>query len=72
MAAQFKDERVPDENCSNYKIDIEEGNYKVNVIQFYNADKDEHIGDDETDILLNFIKISDFQATAGDVFWCSY
>lgn len=72
MAAQFKDKRVPDENCSNYKIDIEEGNYKVNIIQFYNADKDEHIGEDKNDILLNFIKISDFQATAGDVFWCSY
>ena len=32
MAAQFESEEVPDKNCLNYKVDIENGVYKVNII----------------------------------------
>lgn len=72
MAAQFEDEKVPDENCSNYKIDIENGVYKVEVLQFYNVDNDEYIGTNEKDILLNFMKVPVFQQTVDCVFWCSF
>ncbi|PEY43938.1 hypothetical protein CN354_01870 [Bacillus cereus] len=72
MAAQFEDEKVPDENCSNYKIDIENGVYKVEVLQFYNVDNDEYVGTNEKDILLNFMKVPVFQQTVDRVFWCSF
>lgn len=72
MAAQFEDEKVPDRNCSNYKIEMENGVYKVEVVQYYNVDKDEYAGTNETDILINFVKVSDFQPIADSVFWCTY
>lgn len=72
MAAQFEDEKMPDENCLNYKIDIETGIYKVDIIQFYNVDKDEYIGNSESDILLNFTKTSEFQQPLDKVIWCSF
>jgi len=72
MAAQFEDEKVPDENSSNYKIEIENGIYKIEIFQYYNADKDEYVGTNETDLLLNFIKVPNFQPIADKVFWCTY
>ncbi|MED0668881.1 hypothetical protein P4S95_01410 [Aneurinibacillus aneurinilyticus] len=72
MAAQFEDEKVPDKNCSNYKIDIENGVYKVEVIQYYNVDENEYVGTNKTNILLNVIKVSDFQPIVDKVFWCTY
>ena len=72
MAAQFESDKVPDENCSNYKINIGNGVYMVEVVQFYNVDKDEYTGTNDTDILLNFIKVSDFKQVANTVFWCNY
>lgn len=72
MAAQFEDEEVPDENCSKYKIDIENGFYKVEIAQYYNVDKDEYVGMRETDILMNFIKVSEIEPIAESVFWCTY
>ena len=72
MAAQFEDNKVPDENCSNYKINMENGLYKVEVIQYYNVDEDEYVGSKETDILLNFIKVSDMEPISEGVFWCTY
>jgi len=72
MAAQFKDEKVPDKNCSNYKIDIENGDYKVEIIQYYNVDQNEYVGTNQTDVLLNFIKISNFRPRDNNVFWCTY
>lgn len=72
MAAQFSDEKVPDKNCSKYKINIENGVHKVEVIQFYNVDKDEYVGNSDADILLNFTKVNDFKQTSNKVFWCTY
>lgn len=72
MAAQFEDNKVPDQNCSNYKIEIENGFYKVEVVQYYNVDKDEFVGTSETDILLNFIEVSTIETIAKSVFWCTY
>ncbi|MBC6972213.1 hypothetical protein H9I32_07225 [Bacillus sp. Xin] len=72
MAAQFEDEKVPDKNCSKYKIDIENGLYKVEVLQFYNVDNDGYVGRNEKDIQLNFMKASVFQQTVDRVFWCSF
>lgn len=70
--SQFLDEKVPDENCSKYKVNIENGFYKVEVIQFYNVDKDEYIGNSDTDILLNFTRVEDFIQKINQVFWCTY
>ncbi|PGM53833.1 hypothetical protein CN946_16575 [Bacillus sp. AFS053548] len=72
MAAQFEDEKVPDKNCSNYRIEIDSGIYRVEFIQFYNVDEDEYIGTNNTDILLNFIKVSNFEPIVDSVFWCTY
>lgn len=54
------------------KIEIENGLYKVEVVQYYNVDKDEYIGDSETDILLNFMKVSAIEPIANKIFWCTY
>jgi len=72
MAAQFKDEKVPDGNCANYKINMENGDYKVEVIQYYNVDEDSRVGANQKDILFNFIKTSNFQSIDNNVFWCTY
>lgn len=72
MAAQFKDHQVPDQNCSKYKIEIENGLYKVEAIQYYDVDEDEYTGSKETDILLNFIKVPASEPAAESVFWCTY
>ena len=72
MAAQFESDKVPDNNCSKYKINIETGVYKVNIIQFYNADKDEYMGTNKSDILFNFTKVPNFQQTADKVLWCTF
>lgn len=70
--SQFSDEKVPDENCSKYKVNIENEFYKVEVIQFYNVDKEEYIGNSDTDILLNFTRVEDFIQKINQVFWCTY
>lgn len=72
MAAQFEDEKVPDSNSPEYKIDIDNGIYKVEFVQYYNADTDEYVGTNETNVLLNFIKVEEFQPVADAVFWCTY
>ncbi len=72
MAAQFEDQLVPDENCSKYRIDIKNGMYKLELIQFYNVDKNEYTGNDRTDLLLNFIKVEHVEETVDEVFWCTY
>ncbi|WP_257820373.1 hypothetical protein [Salipaludibacillus agaradhaerens] len=72
MAAQFEDELVPDKNCSNYRIDIENGVYKAEIIQFYNVDKNEYFGSNDADVLINFIKENEFQQVVDNVLWCTY
>ncbi|MGL5255434.1 MAG: hypothetical protein ACRC76_00240 [Proteocatella sp.] len=59
MAAQFKDNKVPDEFCEPFRVQIENGLYKVEVVQYYNADSAEHIGRQEIDMQFNFIKQED-------------
>jgi len=72
MAAQFEDKKIPDQNCSRYKFEIKNGFYKVEILQYYNVDNNEYVGEKETDILLNFIKASDIEAKDESVFWCTY
>ncbi|MED0665039.1 hypothetical protein P4T04_01740 [Bacillus badius] len=72
MAAQFEDSAVPDTNCSDYRIEIENGSYQVEFIQYYNVDTDEYTGTKETDILLQLTKVTDFQPVTDRVFWCTY
>ncbi|MFE0557029.1 hypothetical protein ACFW1P_14010 [Paenibacillus sp. NPDC058910] len=72
MAAQFSDNKIPDENCANNRIELKNGMYMVEIVQFYNADNDEHIGGDKINMLMNFNEISNFEANADKVIWCSY
>jgi hypothetical protein len=72
MAAQFQNEVIPDKNCSRYKIDIENGIYKVEVIQYLNVDSDERISSANVELLLNFTKIAVPQIINPEVFWCTY
>nr|WP_273129695.1 hypothetical protein [Bacillus weihaiensis] len=71
MAAQFKNHNVPNRNCSINKIEIDNGTYKVEVVQYYNVDKDEYIGRSDTDVLLHFIKGAASLPIADRVFWCT-
>lgn len=74
MAAQFEDENIPDKNCSNYRIEIEDGKYRVEVVQYYDVDRDKYVGtnSNETDLVLNFIKVEEFEQDVEEVFWCTY
>lgn len=72
MAAQFKDCSIPDKNCANNRIELKNGSYKVEIVQYYNADNGEHIGDDKINMLMNFMEISDVGVNADKVIWCSY
>ena len=40
MAAQFKDEKVPDDYCDKFRFNIENGLYKVEIIQYHDVDED--------------------------------
>ncbi|MGV2787954.1 hypothetical protein GNF98_20180 [Clostridium perfringens] len=51
---------------------MKNGMYMVEIVQFYNADNDEHIGGDKINMLMNFNEISNFEANADKVIWCSY
>lgn len=72
MAAQFEDEKVPDENCAKYKIPMANGEYKVEVIQYYDVDQNEYIGTKQTDLVLNFIKTSNIESIDHSVLWCTF
>src|SRR5690625_2952067 len=72
MAVQFEDEKVPDQNCTRYKKEIENGFYKVEVFQYYDVDNDKYIGTNETDILLHFIKVPVIKPNVEKDFWCIY
>lgn len=72
MAAQFESDKVPDKNCSRYKIDIENGIYKVTIVQYYNVDKDEYVGTSDKDMLLHFTKVAEFQQSINHVLWGNY
>ncbi|WP_197076549.1 hypothetical protein [Domibacillus indicus] len=72
MAAQFEDENVPDENGAQNEIKLENGVYRVEITQFYDADRDEYRGTDETDLLVNLVKVPAFRQNPDGVFWCIY
>ena len=72
MAAQFKDEYIPDKNCSRFKVKLENGTYRVNIYQFYNVDIDEYFGSDDIDILFEFIKGYNYKNQANSVIWQTY
>lgn len=69
MAAQFKDEKVPDKYCNKFRFKIHNGIYKVNIIQFYDIDNGLHIGRSDIDILFQFIKVESNLEWAPKVFW---
>ena len=73
MAAQFNDERVPDGNCSQYRIDIKNGIYKVTVIQYYNVDENKYFSDDGKEFVIFFHETSTFNQIQSGVIWnCIY
>nr|WP_282155026.1 hypothetical protein [Cytobacillus gottheilii] len=72
MAAQFENHKVPDQNCSQYRIEIPNGDYQVEVFQYYNVDDDEYTGTNQKDILLHFRKADQFQDIADKTFWYTY
>jgi hypothetical protein len=72
MAAQFQDNYVPDENCSQYKIHIENGIYRVVITQFYDVDNEKRTGRTSPDIIMNFITIPELPSISAKVAWCTY
>ena len=69
MAAQFKDEKVPDKDCEEYKFNIENGLYKVEVIQYYDIDNDKYYGREDIDIEFKFTKVLKCEEINHKVFW---
>jgi hypothetical protein len=72
MAAQFEDEVIPDDNCANHRIELKNGLYKVEIAQFYNADKNHYTGNDTVNMIMNFKEVTDLGVNADQVIWCSY
>ncbi|CEK35501.1 hypothetical protein UMC2_38191 [[Clostridium] sordellii] len=72
MAAQFDDEKVPDEDCSKFKIELENGNYLVDIIQFYDVDRDIRFGNEDVDIKFVFTKIDTIEPNKEKIYWGTY
>ncbi len=72
MAAQFEDEKVPDSYCEKFKFQVDNGIYKVNIIQFYDVDNEQHYGRDDTDILFQLVKVKYIPTTEPKVYWYTY
>lgn len=71
MAAQFEDEKVPDKYCEKFRFNIGNGLYKVEIIQYYDIDKDKHYGTNDIDIEFKFTKVLKCKETERKVFWCN-
>lgn len=69
MAAQFEDEIVPDTYCDKFRFNIENGLYKVDVIQYYDIDNDKHYGRNDIDIEFKFTKVLKCEEMEHKVFW---
>lgn len=58
MAAQFSDEFIPDQDCAQFKIELENGSYAVTSYLFKDVDN-EILINDECDMLLVFQPYTD-------------
>ncbi|MFF2089792.1 hypothetical protein [Paenibacillus sp. NPDC058174] len=72
MAAQFRDETIPNSNSANRVIELSNGFYHAEVVQFYNADQNAYTGESEVDIVINFKEVHELGANGDQVVWCSY
>lgn len=72
MAAQFNHRKVPDQNCSNYRISIQNGIYQVNVYQFYDVDSNSRTGSRLKDMLIEFHEVKDISSSMDTVYWCNF
>ncbi len=72
MAAQYENEKLPNEYCAKDKIVIDNGIYKVRIQQFYDCDANLRTGGDETDLLLHFEKADHFAQPLKDIVWNIY
>lgn len=72
MAAQFEDSKVPDRYCEKFKIELENGNYLVDIIQFYDADENIRFGNADIDIKFVFTKIDTIEPNKDKIYWCTY
>jgi hypothetical protein len=69
MAAQFKDEKVPDKYCEKFRFHINNGLYKVDIIQYYDIDNEKHFGRNDIDIAFRFTEVSKCEEIEPKVFW---
>lgn len=72
MAAQFNDEKVPDKYCERFKFTIENGIYKVDIIQYYDVDSNSRIGNGRVDIMFVLTKTECINQTEPKVYWYTY
>ncbi|GGG88594.1 hypothetical protein [Paenibacillus radicis (ex Gao et al. 2016)] len=72
MAAQFRDETIPDASSASRVIELNNGFYQVEVLQFYNADQNEYVGEDQIDMVINLKEVPELGANPDQVIWCSY
>ncbi|WP_405131707.1 hypothetical protein MHB43_08270 [Paenibacillus sp. FSL H8-0317] len=72
MAAQFEDCIVPDDNCARYRIELQNGTYQVEIIQYYNPDIGEYVGIKEAELIMDFKKVTELGKNEDKVIWCSY
>lgn len=70
MAAQFKEQSIPNEICSEFRIELENGYYIVEFIQFYDVDSNERIqnGEEGIDLILNFKSCSSLPNASQELF----
>ncbi|MEC0233048.1 hypothetical protein P4H71_01580 [Paenibacillus kribbensis] len=69
MAAQFEDEQVPDSYCSKFSYPIDNGLYKVNIIQFYDVDTNQRLGSENVDLQIVFTKVDHFEIREPKIYW---
>ncbi|UNK17171.1 hypothetical protein MNQ98_22210 [Paenibacillus sp. N3/727] len=69
MSAQFQDHLLPDEDCKIWRIQLDNGIYKVRIIQFYNVDQNEHLGKTDVDLRIEFQTAAEFKSLHNDFIW---
>lgn len=60
---------MPDEDCKAWRIQLDNGTYRVRIIQLYNVDQNEHLGKADVDLRIEFQTTSGFKNLHNDFLW---
>lgn len=69
MGAQFSNICLPEGNMMDLGIELENGNYNVRIVQFYNPNTFSYIGRNDIDFLIEFERSVKFENISNQIIW---